>query len=69
MYQDGGYLYRVIASEDNTKVTIPGQPLVLLDTAGKYYTANVFDAEAIYVSADKPICVVQYMKGKACNDG
>ena len=62
MYQTGGYLYRVIASEDNTTVTIPGQSPVLLNT-GKYYTENVTDATAIYVSADKPISVVQYMKG------
>ena len=65
MYQTGGYVFRVIASEDNTTVSIPGQTPILLNS-GQYYTEDVTNATAIYVSADKPISVVQYMKG-LCN--
>jgi hypothetical protein len=66
MSQTNGYFYKVIASEDNTKLTIPGQSPMILNS-GKSYYANATTADAIYVSADKPIAVAQYMKGCTCN--
>jgi hypothetical protein len=65
MYQAKGYLYRIIASADNTTVTIPGQSSVLL-SARQFYTVDVPDASVIYISSDKPISVIQYMKGTGC---
>ncbi|NJO25655.1 MAG: PKD domain-containing protein [Bacteroidia bacterium] len=59
-----GYHFRVIASENNTDVIIPGQPIITLN-AGEYYPASAPNptpfVSAMKVSASKPVCAVQYM--------
>jgi gliding motility-associated-like protein len=69
-----GFLYRVVASEDNTQVQIKignNIPTNVTLQKGSFYEGNVNTllnfAGEIYVSADKPINVSQYMKGAGCN--
>jgi hypothetical protein len=66
-YQTSGYVYRIIASENNTTVNIPSESKSVPLNSGNYYEENVGSEAAIYISADKPVSVVQYMKGIACN--
>jgi hypothetical protein len=67
MYQSDGYIFRIIASEDNTTLTIPAESKSIILNSGNYYEEDVTDTRAIYVYADKPLSVVQYMKGADCN--
>jgi len=59
-----GYHFRVIASENNTDINIPGLPTITLN-AGEYYPAASPNpapyVSAMKVSASKPVCAVQYM--------
>ncbi len=61
-----GDLYRVIASEPNTRVTIDdgtgGPTVTTLAQAGRYVTNNA--DQATLISSDKPIQVVQYSKSQ-----
>ncbi len=56
-------LYRILASEDNTKVLIDGNPTIL--NQGQYYEYK--NSNASYITADKPIMVAQYLIGGKCN--
>lgn len=60
-----GYTYRVLADEDNTNVTINGGAVVVLD-AGEFHEINHAD-EPQCISADKPVCVAQFMQGTTCS--
>lgn len=58
-------VYRVIASENGTVVTINGSSNITLN-AGKYYEFKVQQA-AQTVEATCPIAVAQYSEGKSCD--
>ncbi len=66
-----GDLYRIIASENNTSVTIStaGAPpnTFQLTSRGDYFTGNVSDATSI--TADKPIQLVQFSKSQCAEIG
>lgn len=61
-----GDLYRLIASENTTTVTIAtaggGSTTLTLDSRGAYFTGNV--SEATSITADKPIQVAQFSKSQ-----
>ncbi len=56
-----GSVYRVLASEDNTVVTLDGGAFAVLDAGEFFDTAPIPDAHVF--SADKPIFVAQFMTG------
>ncbi len=59
------YLYRVLANEDNTIVTIDGATIPTLN-AGQYYEIqNTPDAHCF--SGNKPFSVAQFMQGNDCS--
>ncbi|GAB5525530.1 MAG: hypothetical protein Roseis2KO_34020 [Roseivirga sp.] len=66
-----GDLYRIIASENNTSVTVSagGAPpnSFQLTSRGDYFTGNVSDATSI--TADKPIQLVQFSKSQCAEIG
>lgn len=65
-----GDLYRIIASENNTSITInEGGALntFSLSSRGDFFTGNVSDANSI--SADKPIQLVQFSKSQCAEIG
>jgi hypothetical protein len=53
-----GDTYRIVATEDNTTVTVGGAPAITLPTAGAW-TEDILTAPAM-ISADKPVLVAQY---------
>ncbi len=66
-----GYQARVMASEDATTVIYGGTTVVL--QAGEFYPASSQNVRPIstpiFISADKPISVAQYMMSYACTGG
>ncbi len=67
----GGFHARVVASEDNTLIDFGGTSVLL--NAGECYPATVIDAfaysDAFSVTADKPICLAEYMMSVYCATG
>jgi gliding motility-associated-like protein len=61
-----GYLYRIIASQDNTNVTVNGANVATLNK-GEFFEVNNNNNSPNCVNADKPIAVAQYIKGQNCN--
>ena len=58
------YMYRVLAHENGTQVSINGaSPMVL--NAGQYHDVNTMTADACF-EGDRPFAVAQFMKGKQC---
>jgi gliding motility-associated-like protein len=69
-----GFVYKIIASENNTTVNIKAgsDPVqtVTLQKAGNHavnVTSATNFAQGICVTSDKPISIAQYMKGQSCN--
>lgn len=63
---DQGNIIRVVASEDNTQVTIPGYSIPLLNK-GQFFTTAPINTPGI-VSSNKPVAVAQYALTEACAD-
>lgn len=55
-----GYLVRVTASLDNTKLEITSEPSVVIKKAGDFYDIEVNQSVPIYVLSDQPVSVVQF---------
>ena len=66
MNQTQGYVFRVISSTKSTTVNIHGDTTLILNK-GQYYTEDIGSDSAIYISSDKPISVIQYMKSSSAN--
>ncbi|MGB3006298.1 MAG: PKD domain-containing protein, partial [Chitinophagaceae bacterium] len=68
-----GSTYRVLASEDNTSVLVNGTLVATLNAGQIYpsiFTANpVMTTTPASITADKPICVAQYVPTLACGGG
>ncbi len=60
-----GYTYRVMADQDNTSFSVNGGAPITLN-AGQVYERN-FVTNDIYVSANKPINVTQFIEGITCS--
>jgi uncharacterized protein (TIGR02145 family) len=60
---NSGDLYRVLASQDNTQVSINGTWVAALN-AGQFYEVDLAGNNSF--SADKPVCVAQFAKGIMC---
>jgi hypothetical protein len=57
----GGTVYRIIASQDNTNISIDGASIGIKNK-GEYYETALIAGSHVF-SADKPIYVAQYMSG------
>lgn len=58
------YTYRITALENGTVVSVNGTPTFTLN-AGQVQEVNS-NADAVYLSANQPIGVIQYMEGGGC---
>ena len=58
-----GYLFQIVAGRDDTSVTIGNSSQIYLNE-GQVHTMDVISQEMTPVTADKPILVMQYVKGK-----
>ncbi len=63
---NSGYIYRVIASQDNTAITINGVTAGTLNK-GEFLEKEVGNNSPHCVEGTKPIAVAQYIKGQDCN--
>lgn len=63
-----GSFFRILASEDDTHVTINGNPIQVLNAGEFYRPTQPFDQPA-YISADKPVAVAQYALSESCAGG
>ena len=63
---NSGDVFRIVASEDNTDVTINGSAVATLN-AGDYYESILTGYNVI--SATKPSCLAQFAKGTTCSGG
>lgn len=61
-----GYVYRVIAAEDNTTVSVDGTTVATLNK-GQIYHNNVGSAVARYISCSKKAYCAQFMKNETCS--
>ena len=58
-----GSVYRIIASTDDTEVTLDGTDLATLNR-GEFFETQILPGDHVF-TADKPIFVVQFMTGSA----
>ncbi len=63
--RNAGSIYRVIASEDNTNVTVNGVKTIL--NAGTFYSSPPITSISL-IQADKPISVAQFAISQFCSD-
>ena len=61
-----GYLFQIVAGRDDTSVSIGNGSQILLNE-GEFHTVDVVSQEMTQVTADKPVLVMQYVKGKAAD--
>jgi hypothetical protein len=59
-----GDIYRFLASEDNTTVTVNGSTVAILNQ-GEFFEDLYFDG--LYITADKAILAIQYSRGTQCD--
>lgn len=62
----GGDTYRIVATEDQTRVTRSGMAPVLLATAGEWIEGNL--SEVLHITADHPVLVAQYANSATWDD-
>ncbi len=65
--QTGGYAYKVIASQDNTKVYKNGTLVTTIATKGQWIYDHITTATPVYITTDKPAYVAQFMKNGVCS--
>lgn len=63
--RNAGSIYRVIAAEDNTTITVNGVTTQL--NAGKFYSSPPI-ASVSLITADKPVSVAQFAISQYCSD-
>jgi gliding motility-associated-like protein len=65
-----GVPYRVIASENNTTVSVNGLPVAILDEGEFYPTGFAFvntESKSVFISGDKPVSVAQFAQSSNCS--
>ena len=60
--RSSGYLFQIVAGRDDTNVSIGNGSQILLNE-GQFHTVDVVSQEMTQVTADKPVLVMQYVKG------
>lgn len=61
---NSGDMYRVLASQDNTQVSVNGSMAAMLNQ-GEFYETYLAGNNSF--TADKPVCVAQFAKGFSCS--
>ncbi|MCC6818661.1 MAG: IgGFc-binding protein, partial [Bacteroidia bacterium] len=61
-----GYLYQIVATENNTQISINGIPTLIMNE-GQSHLVNQKVNLSVCISSDKPISVVELMKSGECN--
>lgn len=61
-----GFYYQIVATDNNTGISINGVPGLVLNRA-QVYTVNQNSNVPVCLKSDKPISVVQMMKSGECN--
>lgn len=62
----GGYIYQIVATENNTQISLNGNPTTVL-SEGQAYLVNQKSNVSVCIKADKKISVVELMKSGDCN--
>jgi gliding motility-associated-like protein len=65
---NNGYHYRVLAAQNNTQISVNGTVVATIN-AGQFYLNSISPTAttaALYVTADKPISVAQYIMSRSC---
>lgn len=62
----GGYLYQIVATENNTSISIDNVPTAILNER-EVFTVNQKINKSICIQSDKNISVVEMMKSGDCN--
>jgi len=65
--QTGGYAYKVIAAQDNTKVYKNGTLVTTIATKGQWIYDHITTATPVCINTDKPAYVAQFMKNGVCS--
>ncbi|MCL9980789.1 MAG: PKD domain-containing protein [Bacteroidia bacterium] len=65
--QNGGYVYKVIAAYDSTKVFINGTLFTTIPKKGDWIYQDVTNTNTTRIVTDKPAYCAQYMKNGVCN--
>ena len=60
--RSSGYLFQIVAGRDDTSVSIGDSSLIYLNE-GQFHTVDVVSQEMTQVTSDKPVLVMQYVKG------
>ena len=60
--RSSGYLFQVVAGRDDTSVSIGDGSLIYLNE-GQFHTVDVVSQEMTQVTSDKPVLLMQYVKG------
>lgn len=63
---NGGYLFQVVATENNTTIKINGFAVTVLNE-GETYLVNQSNNLSVCISSDKDISVIELMKSGECN--
>lgn len=58
------YTYRIIATQDSTKITVDGTYIATINKSASYTVNN--QSGDIYITTSKPAMAVQYMQGRSC---
>nr|XP_054764811.1 uncharacterized protein LOC129271502 [Lytechinus pictus] len=61
-----GYLFQIVAGRNNTTVSYKGTKRYM--NMGDYITVDIPSQNMTLISADKPISVIQYVKGRRSDD-
>ena len=61
--RNSGYIYRVVAVRDDTRLTINLADNRYIATAGEFFEADILGDEITIVNSDNPVLVAQYAKG------
>jgi hypothetical protein len=61
-----GELVKVLASEDNTQITINGTPRGVIN-AGEFISVDFLHTESAFITGNKPISVTGFAKSMDCN--
>jgi hypothetical protein len=62
----GGYVYQIVATDNNTAISINGTPTLIMNKGG-VYTVNQNDNKSVCIQSDKAISVIELMKSGVCN--
>ena len=64
--RDSGYLFQVVSARNNTRVRLiitNSHDIIIRLSVGEFYEASVASQDMTFVTSNKPILIMQYLKG------